>query len=85
MIKTAILGMSAIALTAAPVAASAAPTAPASKLSLAGSPRAVASTGKGDRLTGAGAGPIAAIAILAGIVVGGYFIIDNHEDDSDSN
>lgn len=86
--KSLILGASALALTATSVAASAAPVAAptaASKLSLAGPTRAAAPSGKSERLGGAGVGPIAAIAILAGIAVGGYFIIDAHDDDSDSN
>ncbi len=84
MIKSAILGLSALALGAAPVAASAATPAPAAKLSLAGNARAAAPTGRSSHLAGPSAGPIAAGIILVGIAIGAAFLIDDQES-SDSN
>jgi hypothetical protein len=86
MLKSFILGASAIALTAAPVAASAATANSASKLSLSSSTRAGAPAGKSNRLAGSGIGPIAAGAILVGITVAAVLLIsDKEDDDSDSN
>lgn len=85
MIKTWILGASALAMTALPVAANAAPAAGASaqSLSLSSSVRAGTPTKKSSKLAGASIAPIVIGAgILAGVT---YLIIDHEDDDSDSN
>jgi hypothetical protein len=86
MIKTWILGASAIAMTAMPVAATAAPVGAnsAGSLSLAPATRAGTSTKKSSNLAGQSIVPL---VIGAGIIAGvAYLIIDKeNEDDSDSN
>ncbi len=85
MMKTWILGASALAMTALPVAASAAPTATnsAQSLSVASSVRAGTATKKSSKLAGASVVPIAiGIGILAGVT---YLIVDHEDDNSDSN
>lgn len=77
-------GLAASALVLAPVSASAATAAaPASKLSVANSARAGSATKNTDRLAGAGILP----AILAAAIVAGgiYLVVDDNDDDSDSN
>ncbi len=85
MIKTWILGASAIAMTAMPVAATAAPVGAnsAGSLSLAPSVRAGTSTKKSSKLAGASIVPIIiGVGIVAGVT---YLIIDHEDDNSDSN
>ncbi len=85
MIKTWILGASAIAMTALPVAASAAPAGAnaAGSLSLSPAVRAGTPTKKSSKLAGASAVPIAiGVAIVAGVT---YLIVDHEDDNSDSN
>jgi hypothetical protein len=85
MIKTWILGASAIAMTAIPVAANAAPAGANSAATLSVSPavRAGTSTNKSSKLAGQSIVPI---VIGAGILAGvAYLIIDHEDDNSDSN
>lgn len=86
MLKSIFMGASVIALTATPIAASAATAASANKLSLSSTSRTGAPTGKSNRLTGAGIGPIAGGVIAAGIAIAAVILIsDKEDDDSDSN
>jgi hypothetical protein len=86
MIARILTGLAASSLAIAPVAAVAAPVAPttaASKLSLSNAPRAGTATTKTDRLAG---GRIIPILIGAAVVIGvAFLIIDNEDDNSDSN
>lgn len=85
MIKTWILGASALAMTAIPVAASAAPAASnsAQSLSVSSSVRAGTATKKSSKLAGASIAPIViGVGILAGVT---YLIVDHEDDNSDSN
>lgn len=85
MIKTWILGASALAMTALPVAASAAPVSQNAAQSLSVSPsiRAATPTKKSSKLAGASIVPI---LIGAGIIAAATYLIVDHEDDnSDSN
>lgn len=85
MLKHVILSASIASLSLAPVAASAATVNPASKLSLTSTSRASAPTGKTNRATGAGVGPIAAGIIVVGIAVGATLLIIDKEDDEDAD
>lgn len=88
MIKTWILGVSAVAMTALPVAVSAAPAANAAQsLSVASSVRTGTATSKSSKLAGLQESSIVPIVIGAGILAGvAYLIIDNEDDNnSDSN
>ncbi|MGA1797732.1 hypothetical protein VH567_03015 [Sphingomonas sp. 4RDLI-65] len=85
MIKTWILGASALAMTALPVAASAAPATPnaAQSLSVASSVRAGTATKKSSKLAGVSIAPLLiGVGILAGVT---YLIVDHEDDNSDSN
>lgn len=86
MIKTWILGASALAMTALPMAASAAPVAAnsAQSLSLSPSVRTSTPTKKSSKLAeGASVVPfVIGAAVLAGVA---YLIIDKENDNSDSN
>jgi len=84
MMKTWILGASAIAMTAMPVAANAAPIGanPASTLSVAPAVRAGTSTQKSSKLAGQSIVPI---IIGAGIIAGVAYLIIDHEDDNNSD
>lgn len=85
MIKTWILGASALAMTALPVAANAAPAAAnsAQALSVSSSVRAGTPTKKSSKLAGASIVPIViGVGILAGVT---YLIVDHEDDNSDSN
>ena len=84
MIKTWILGASAIAMTAMPVAANAAPigASSAGSLSLAPSVRAGTSTKKSSKLADQSIVPL---VIGAGIVAGVAYLIIDHEDDNNSD
>ena len=85
MIKTWILGASALAMTAMPVAASAAsaPTNSAQSLSVGSSVRAGTATRKSSKLAGSSAIPLViGAAIVAGVA---YLVIDHEDDNSDSN
>lgn len=87
MIKTWILGASAIAMTALPVAASAAPTVANSAQSLSVSSAVRAGTptskAKSSKLAGVSAIPLViGAAIIAGVA---YLIVDHEDDNSDSN
>ncbi len=84
MVPKLLSGLAASALVLAPVAASAAPAgSPASKLSVAKSVRAGTPTNKTDRLAGGGVLP----AVLAAAIVAGgiYLVVDDNDDNSDSN
>lgn len=84
-LKSLMIASAGLALVAAPVAASAAPANPASQLSISKSVRASAPARKSDKLTGASTIPIIiGAAIIAGVT---YLIVDNENDDdnSDSN
>jgi hypothetical protein len=89
MIKSWILGVSAVAMTAMPVAANAAPVAnPAQSLSVASSVRTGTATSKSSKLAGLQESSIVPIVIGAGILAGVAYLIIDHEDDnnnSDSN
>ena len=87
MIKSWILGVSAVAMTALPVAANAAPVAnPAQSLSVASSVRTGTATLKSSKLAGLQESSIVPIVIGAGILAGvAYLIIDHEDDNSDSN
>lgn len=87
MIKSWILGVSAVAMTALPVAANAAPAAnPAQSLSVASSVRTGTATAKSSKLAGLQESSIVPIVIGAGILAGvAYLIIDHEDDNSDSN
>ena len=87
MIKSWILGVSAVAMTALPVAANAAPAAnPAQSLSVASSVRTGTATSKSSKLAGLQGASIVPIVIGAGILAGvAYLIIDHEDDNSDSN
>jgi hypothetical protein len=84
MITKFLTGLAASALVVAPVAASAAPAVPsASKLSVSNAVRAGTPMAKKNRAAGAGVIPVAiGVAVVAGVA---YLIIDNEDDDSDSN
>ena len=87
MIKTWILGASALAITAMPVAASAGPVVAANSaksLSVASSVRAGTATKKSSKLAGASVVPLViGAAVIAGVA---YLIVDKEDDDnSDSN
>ena len=86
MIKTWILGASALTMAALPVAASAAPVAAnsAQSLSVASSVRAGTPTKKSSKLAGASVVPLViGAAVVAGVA---YLIVDKEDDDnSDSN
>lgn len=84
MIKTWILGASALAMTVLPVAASAAPgaTNPAQALSVAASTRTGTATQKSSKLTRSSAIPV---VIGAGIIAGVTYLIVDHEDDNNSD
>lgn len=84
MIKTWILGASALTMMALPVAANAAPGAanPAQSLSVAASTRAGTATQKSSKLAGSSAIPI---VIGAGIIAGVAYLIIDHEDDNNSD
>ncbi len=84
MIKTLILGASAIAMTAMPVAAIAAPAGAnsAGSLSLAPAVRAGTPTKKSSKLAGQSIVPI---VIGAGIIAGVAYLIIDHEDDNNSD
>lgn len=93
MMKTLILGVSALSMTALPVAANAATAAPAGAnaaraLSVSPAVRAGTSTSKSSKLAGLQGASIAPILIGVGILAGvTYLIIDNENDNdrSDSN
>ena len=93
MMKTLILGVSALSMTALPVAANAATAAPAGAnaaraLSVSPAVRAGTSTYKSSKLAGLQGASIAPIVIGVGILAGvTYLIIDNENDNdrSDSN
>ena len=93
MMKTLILGVSALSMTALPVAANAATAAPAGAnsaraLSVSPAVRAGTSTSKSSKLAGLQGASIAPIVIGVGILAGvTYLIIDNENDNdrSDSN
>lgn len=84
MMKTWILGASAIAMTAMPVAANAAPMGAnsAATLSVAPAVRAGTSTQKSSKLAGQSIVPI---IIGAGIIAGVAYLIIDHEDDNNSD
>ncbi|MEG3167324.1 MULTISPECIES: hypothetical protein [Sphingomonas] len=83
MIKTWILGVSAVAMTALPVAASAAPA--AQSLSVASSVRTGTATTKSSKLAGLQDSTIVPLIIGAGVIAGVAYLIIDHEDDNDSD
>lgn len=86
MIKTWILGVSAVAMTALPVAASAAPAAnSAQSLSVASSVRTGTATSKSSKLAGLQESSIVPILIGAGVIAGVAYLIIDHEDNNNSD
>ena len=86
MIKTWILGVSAVAMTALPVAASAAPAANAAQsLSVASSVRTGTATSKSSKLAGLQESSIVPILIGAGVIAGVAYLIIDHEDNNNSD
>ena len=83
MIKTWILGVSAVAMTALPVAASAAPA--AQSLSVASSVRTGTATTKSSKLAGLQDSTIVPLIIGAGVIAGVAYLIIDHEDDNNSD
>lgn len=82
MVSKLLAGLAASALVAAPVAAAPAAS-PASQLSIAKTARAGTSVKKGEHLAGGAILPaILALAVVAG---GIYLVVDDNDDDSDSN
>lgn len=85
ILKTLGMASAGLALVATPVAASAAPANPASSLSVSKAVRAGAPTSKSSKVAGVSTIPLViGAAIIAGVT---YLIVDNENDDdnSDSN